>query len=246
MAAIEAYFDESYGDDGVLAVSGYAFTKRRRERFDAAWRRMLVSNGRNLPFFRMSSCVHHRAPFDRISRDECDVVAREAIALIGSYAAVGISLTINEDDYNAKHKKTTQQAYDLCLTLAMAYLRKWANEGNRQGRIAYYFEQGHKHQKRGHRLMTDALSTPLLRSAYRYESHEFAPKEKYGGCQAADMLAWHTYTPHKREKRGQPMRRDLKALLGSTLYLRKDLPSQEWAMITHDLMGYLGTNWPDV
>lgn len=246
MAALEAFFDESYGDDGVLAVSGYVFTKRRRERFDVAWRRMLERNGRKLPYFRMSSCAHHRDPFDRLPREECDVIQREAIALIGEYAAVGISLTIDEAEYNSRHNKKTQQAYDLCLTLAMAYLRLWANEGSRQGKFAYFFEQGHKHHKRGNLLMTDALKTPILRQVYRYESHELAPKEKYCGCQAADLLAWHTYSQHKREKRGLPMRQDLKALLGATLHLRKHLPADEWALITHDLRGVLGTQWPEV
>jgi hypothetical protein len=79
---LEAYFDESGTHDNspIMCIAGYLFDKENCQALDLAWKTVLDEY--ELPYFHMVDCAHHSFPFDRLTKDECDKVARKMIALI--------------------------------------------------------------------------------------------------------------------------------------------------------------------
>ena len=127
MAVIEAYFDESYADSGEpLCVAGYGFRKTKARALDKNWKRLLKKY--DLPFFRMSACAHHNPPFDRLTKEQCEDVARAAIELIRKYADRGFAVTVDEKDFEARVPPEGLAvhggAYEFCVWNCLMGVRK--------------------------------------------------------------------------------------------------------------------------
>lgn len=215
VAMVEAYFDESESDDTstFLSVSGYIFEKERCLSLDADWKRILDKY--ELPFFRMSACAHNAPPFDKLSPGQCDDAARLCIKTIKENMAYGCSASVRQKDYAEwmPKKNTVGTAYVWCCWMSLAGVRKWAENTGFDGRVAYFFEAGHKHQRQANGVMNRIFKDERFRSQYRYGSHAFVPKETNRPVQAADILAWHHVQDYKRYISGRPRRKDLDELL---------------------------------
>jgi hypothetical protein len=214
-AIIEAYFDESSSEDDhtLLAVSGYIFDKDRCLSLDAAWQKMLENYG--LPYFRMSACAHGNSPFDKLSAPQRDEAARRALAIIKEHMLFGFSSSVREKDYTAwmPPRNTVGSAYVWCCWNSLIGVRIWAEKNRFGGRIAYFFEAGHKHQTEANGVMNRIFNDADFRQRYRYASHAFVPKEYNRPVQTADILAWHHVQDFRRYLDGRPRRRDFEALL---------------------------------
>ena len=196
---IEAYFDESYGKGGVLCVAGYAFTKMHCGELDRAWRNMLKRY--DLPFFRMSACAHGRKPFDKLTRDQCIAVEKEAIGLIKRYAACGFAVTVDPTDFDqvARRGGLVAEAYELVVWIAILTVRTWMEDSGRVGSVAYFFEAGHEFQSKANGMMDKAFKDERLRKICMYRSHTFMDKRDSRPAQSADLLAWRWFTDKKRK-----------------------------------------------
>ena len=220
MAVIEAYFDESY-DDTLLCLAGYIFTKTNAKALEKKWRALLRRN-KDLPYFRMSACAHGNYPFDRLTPPERDQVAREAIALIREHAAFGIAITVDEHEFNRRvpdvGKDVHGEAYEFAAWNCLMGVSNWLEITGRKGRVGYFFEAGHKHQARAHRLMDYLFQASEHRDQYQYGGHGFVPKESSCAIQAADLLAWQFFQHRKRVDAKKPQRKDFEALVKGKTY----------------------------
>jgi hypothetical protein len=213
---LEAYFDESGSDDGspVLSVAGYLFEKSKCQEFDLAWKEVLDRYG--LPFFHMVDCAHGNKPFDKLSKAECSAVEREMIELIRSHSLLGFATSVVESDYNEifPDHKPYGDAYTYCCWTCLACVHGWIGANIFDGKVAYFFEAGHKSAAQANAIMNLIFKTEHLRHEYRYAAHAFVDKKRIRPVQGADLLAWLHFTHVKNllnPKR--PIRADFRALV---------------------------------
>lgn len=217
VAFLECYFDESGSHEGspVLCVAGYLFDRERCKELDTAWAKVLERF--SLPYFRMSACAHNQEPFDHLSRQECIDAERAMIGLINEHALLGVSVAINERDYNTwfdGHLSPAGDAYSFCCWQVLAGIQNWIYKNNFDGEIAYFYEAGHTSQPQANALMNRIFNNTSLRKRYRYAAHAFVDKQKVRPVQAADILAWLQATQVKRWlKDDSRMRADFQALV---------------------------------
>ena len=103
--------------------------------------------------------------------------------------------------------------YTFACTQVIHGIKKWANETNYHGDVAYFFETGARGRGFVVEVLDDIVSYPDLKAGFRHESHTFIEKEQASPLQCADMLSWHWYTHNKRREGKKPMRLDFKELI---------------------------------
>lgn len=220
VAFLEAYFDESGSHDGSpgLSVAGYLFDKESCQLLDAEWKAVLDKF--NLPYFHMVDCAHGNYPFDSLSKEEridCEI---HLIHIIRKRMIKGMVCTVNTNEYNKwPVRDIVGDAYTYCCWQILAGVRKWMDENNFNGYVAYFFEAGHVHQQQADRVMTKVFSNPILRERYRYAAHSFVRKALVRPVQAPDILAWlHFNLLSKIQKGINRPRKDLVALVEGKNY----------------------------
>ena len=244
---IEAYFDESETQDDadVLAVSGFIFDNDNCLKLDDEWNQILTEFGESkekpLPYFRMSSCAHHNSPFEHLSRPECDRAARSCISVIKKYMTYGLSASASQAQFGkwcaegAIREDITTAAYVWCCWMSLVGVRAWADRVKFNGKIAYFFEAGHRHQTSANAVMNYIFKQSNFRDNYRYGTHAFVPKESNRPVQTADILAWHHTQNVKRMMDGRPRRKDFEEILRGQedqyriIHARKELFDGEFA-----------------
>jgi hypothetical protein len=103
---------------------------------DRKWRKVLSDY--NLPYFHTADCAHGTPPFDHLTAEERDAVARKMIALIGAHAGMGVGITVNEHEYGMLMVRHPMfgDAYSFCarhcFSATRAYIEDHGllNEGN--------------------------------------------------------------------------------------------------------------------
>jgi hypothetical protein len=90
--------------------------------------------------------------------------------------------------------------------------RRWADNTNFDGDIAYFFEAGHASQSEANQIMEDIFEIEELRNAYRYGGHAFLPKPKAALLQTGDIIAW-LWRKHLADAGKRKMRQDLASIL---------------------------------
>lgn len=229
VAVLEAYFDESF-DRSLLCVAGYVFAKTKAKALNREWGHMLRENG--LPYFRMSACAHGNEPFDGLSKPQRDFVARTVIKLIGKYASVGVAITVDQEEYEkvVPLQSSLGGPYEFCVWSCLMGVRAWMDQTNKTtGKVGYFFEAGHAHQKSAHKLMDQLFNEPELRERYRYAAHGFVDKVVSRPSQAADMFAYQWFKDRKRAAKGLGHRRDCEALIHSTWHIAKHIDARQHA-----------------
>jgi uncharacterized protein DUF3800 len=203
-----AYFDESGTDEESewIVLAGYMFDDKQFVELDAKWKSMLDSHrdsdGKTLPFFHMSSCAHNQKVFKRFTRDQCDIIAREAIGLIVDHMSYGFAVSIEKRfAHLIPTGNLTFSAYSFACWQCLMAIRKWADTENYRGDVLYFFEQGHDSEHEADKLMIDIFKQTELQSVYRSSGHGFYDKRKVRPLQCADILAWQWLTHSKRMKR---------------------------------------------
>lgn len=211
MSLLEAYIDESGSHEGssVLCVAGYLYTKDNRLKLDKEWG--IALQRFNLPYFHMVDCAHGNLPFDKLSKTNRTAVAKEMIELIKKYMLYGFSVTINETQYDLWRKDKYQlfgSAYTFCCWMMLIAVESWAEKHAYGGKIAYYFEAGHKHQSEANKVLTETVDLP----EFRYASHNFVEKKFNGAIQSADLLAWQA-AKFRKDYLVRPPRQDFFSLV---------------------------------
>jgi hypothetical protein len=107
-------------------------------------------------------------------------------------------------------KNTVGSAYVWCCWNSLIGVRLWAERTGFDGKIAYIFEAGHKHQTEANGVMNRIFNDADFKGRYRYASHAFVPKEDNRPVQTADVLAWHHVQDYRRYIERKPRRKDLR------------------------------------
>lgn len=208
--------DESGTHDGSpgMCVAGYIFRKDAALAFNEELAAVLQFH--RLPFFHMVDCAHGAEHFAGRAKDECIEVEKKVIALVKKHSERGFAAGIIEAEYNqtSLEEKHGLTAYAFCWRYCLDLIRAWADAEATKDDIAYFMEAGHRDQSVVEKFFRDLASKPKARRRFRYVAHTFADKEKVLPLQAADLLAWQTFTFIRRGLGGNGVRRaDLDALV---------------------------------
>lgn len=213
VALTEVYVDESYDDERptVLCIAGYVFRRRKALEFSKSWGGFLERNG--LPYFHMSECAHGTGVFEG---KDCDTIARKLIKQTRDKTEYGFAISINVEDFNelVGPQEGIQSAYAFLLLGCMHQVLRWKRQSNIVGPTAFFFEQGHAHQKDANAFINWIVEHNLYRSMMEYSGHAFVPKATTG-LHPADNLAWHWRLESRRrlDPNRIKMRKDFLALL---------------------------------
>ena len=141
------------------------------------------------------------------------------VGIIKRRMSIGVAVSISETDFGAVPAPLEWGKggpYVLCVMQAMTGVVAWAEHHGYQGKVAYFFENGHKHQNLTNRAVAQFSATKVGTRDLRYHSHSFAGKLDVRPLQAADLLAYEWYKELKRLSDPtchRPMRRSLESLL---------------------------------
>lgn len=215
LAWVEAYFDESIAHVGapILCVAGYLIGSEDAKRLSAEWTRALAKRG--LPYFRMSACAHGNKPFDRLSRDDRVALGRSMIECIKRRTILGLAVSVNLADFERlmPQHPLIGTPYTFCAQVIIGGVANWIREQRYEGKVAYFFEAGHASGPEADGLMRKIFHDPELKLSCRYGGHSFVEKIEAPPVQAADLLAWQSYTDLRHQSENRPRRKDFESLL---------------------------------
>ena len=215
----QAFFDESGSHDGspILCVAGYVFRKNEAIKLGHEWRKVL--RWKKLPYFHMVDCAHGNGPFANLTKDERISVQTKLIEVIKRYAIQGIAITVNPVEYERCAKRLPYKrglydnAYAFCAQVIMTGVSVFIERNPRIGKMAYFFEAGHRSAPQADEIMRTMFAQPAIKQQFRYTAHVFVEKQDSPQIQAADLLAWQWYTDRRHESEGRPRRKDCASLL---------------------------------
>jgi len=212
---VEAYFDESGSHDGapVLCVAGYIFKKSEAIKLRREWRKVL--RWKELPYFRMSECAHGNGPFANLTKPERVEVETKLIEIIKARSIQGLAVTVNSKEFlelMPRHN-LIGGPYTFSAHAILGGIYNWLQCNPRVGRMAYFFEAGHKNEREANAIMKLLFEQPKLKEAYKFGRYGFVDKEGTPAVQAADLLAWQWYTDKRHQLEGRPRRMDCVSLL---------------------------------
>jgi hypothetical protein len=240
---VQSYFDESW-DEEIICVAGYIFKSGKARKFDTEWRRMLTRY--RLPYFRMSACNQGTEPFDKLSKDQCVAVQKEAIALVGDFASFGAAVTVDQSAFNKiiTNKGFVRTPYEFCVWMVLTAVQVWIEDHNEARKAAYFFEAGHAHQGMANTLMDNMFKNQSMKDAYRYKAHVFVDKKESRPTQAADILAWQWFKDLTRRKNGIfKSRADCEALLKGTPHRAVHAGKETFEMAIRWMNERAGGSW---
>lgn len=210
----EAYFDESGSHDGspVLCVAGYIVEKDSSVKLDDEWASTLERY--RLPFFRMSACAHGTEPFHLLTKAQRVEVEKELIAIIRKHVSFGVAVTLEPQTFDEVMPNCAEvgSPYTFCAHNCLVAVKDWADRQSYLGKVAYFFESGHRSATEANKIMNRLVQIPGAAERHRYGSHTFALKQNVRPLQAADFLAWQCFTNHEHMRYGKPPRKDFVAL----------------------------------
>jgi hypothetical protein len=194
-------------------MGGYVFEKERAKQLDLAWKDML--DRYDLPYFHMVDCAHGNKLFKKLGSEKCDAVAREVISLLREHVLFGFATAVVEREYEELFPPPSPfgSAYTYCCWTALSVIHEWILRNQFNGKVAYFFEAGHKSEGEADAIMTKIFKNRDLKKGYRYSAHAFISKKNHRLIQTADVLAWHHATDVKKLLTNKPRRKDFAALI---------------------------------
>jgi hypothetical protein len=207
VVVLQAYFDESERPDGVFCVAGYAFTAPQARKFCTEWQDMFGNFGG----LHMKDLVHGRGAFERLTRNQQNIMLQGAIDVINRTVTAGVAVSCRVQEFNAlspKFIKGFKAPYSVCCHWVMNGLKLALEKLKIDDPIAYIFEAGHPHEAEAIYFIGRFAIVPEIRALYRYHSHSFIPKNDAIPLQAADLLAWEwaKYQDETRDKKKRDIR----------------------------------------
>ena len=220
---IEAYLDESgtHGGSPITCVAGYLFESEQSLRLEREWKSALGDFG--IGHFHMADCAGGGGDFRGRSVSDRDALCRKLIGIIQRRALLGIVASVDPREYAKVAERTLVErggAYMMSLLWCVQGVGQWAASREYRGRIAYFFEAGHRLQSHASSAMMRVKTNPGLERRLCYASHAFIDKNEACAIQAADLLAWQWYKDAigNQSQPRRPRRLDLRSLLESPHY----------------------------
>ncbi len=213
---LQALFDESLRENGVLSVGGFAFVPRQLKEFNKEWV-ALFPHGCH-----MKELSQRRGRFKAITQEQSNALLVSAIKIINHRSSFGVCASVDMDEMQRVMPawiKGLEHPYPILCHMAMTSLGLLMEDRGGGYSIDYVFEAGHFKQKAADFWMRYAIVVPELSRSFCYRSHRFAANSAEPGLQAADILAWEwakymdeTVGRRNAGEKHRPMRRSLIAL----------------------------------
>jgi hypothetical protein len=192
------YIDESDSHAGAstLCIAGFLFETDRAELLDAEWRQVLEREG--MPYMRMSQFTKGgQKPYEHLSRARRIEIQKELIAIIRRHRSFSFLCGIDERMFDhvlgecfpsAPYYERPISAYAWSLVDCQRLVRMWALDHRFDGKIAYFFEAGHKNQGEANSIWNSVFSTDERRRILHYGSHSFIGKQDAGGKDSVNRV----------------------------------------------------------
>lgn len=217
MVLSEVYFDESGTHDGspLMTMAGYLFKKEQAQLFSRDWKRCLKRLG--LRAAHMTDCATGNGDYASMSLEQRILSEKLLIENIKRRSVLGFSIALDPQLYEEVMGPfaNAMSAYSHLLMVAVAAVRLWSANNRFDGRIAYFFESGHRNASEANQYMNMIADYgPEAIDFMYYQAHAFLDKRNALPLQAADMLAWlhRNHLMKVREGRMKP-RADFLALV---------------------------------
>lgn len=215
MSFAECYLDETQtdGECPVFAIAGALFTKDAAIAVDAPWRGMLAKWG--LPFFHMAECNAHKGTFAHLTKNDCDLAAREAITIACDAVSAFVYVTVEIGVLDAERRVLQHLGgpYEWCAISIPPSIANWCAKNPQIEAVHFFFEDGALGQANARYRVSELLSVNEFRSECRFAGMTWIDKKSSAAIQIADMAAWHCGKDAKRSFAGQSRRRDFDALI---------------------------------
>lgn len=217
VAFSHVYIDESGTHDGspVLTMSGYLFRSEQAKRFGRDWQKELDRLG--LPCAHMTDCATGNGDYAGFTVEKRLESEIKLIEHIKRRSVFGFSVSLQPERYAEILAGETEapSPYTFALMGCLSVVRRWVERTDYTGKIAYFFEAGHRHQKEANGYLNDVVTkNELAAERFAYVAHSFVDKRAAPPLQAADMLAWQTHHYHARWLKGHvEARKDFLALI---------------------------------
>jgi hypothetical protein len=219
---MEAYFDESGTHQGspVICVAGYLLTAEQALRLDLEWAELMSDFG--LTHFHAHDCARKINEFEGIDDKRRKDLLVRLVGIIKRRVNIGIVVSLSETNFGQIDTPVhwdKGDPYILCVFQAIAAVSAWADKHSYEGKVSYFFEAGHRHEKLTSLAIQQFTSGSIGYNGLRYHSHTFAGKCDLRPLQAADLLAYEWYKELKRIHEPAP-RRAMRGALASLLEKR--------------------------
>jgi hypothetical protein len=207
---LTAYFDESGTSQNnlVAGVAGYIGSSFQWEKFNIAWKKMLLDFGLS-EFHRTDIESKHLHTPGWTTEDRTKVV-RKAHAIIKDHTYIGVGNAVIKQDFAdlfpQSLKKFFRGPYGFCAFCCVARTKNWHDKLKSVSNINWVFEAGADGAGEFNTLMKAIHADPVLREEYKVGSWSFAVKEVLP-LQAADTIAYELFKfvqGQMVENRGKP------------------------------------------
>jgi hypothetical protein len=177
---------------------------------DAEWAAVLEAH--RIPYFHMVDCAHGTGVFAGMAVEERSEIVKKLITLIKKYTLEGFANFMSADAYETS--ADALDVYSQCTSSCVTALQLFLKTSRVDGKIAYFFESGHKNKGKAYNHIARILKRPD-------DSLTFAAKEDVRLLQAADLLAWQCtkyakdwlYPKRRNEPVKREPRKDFKSLM---------------------------------
>lgn len=156
---LQAYFDESERQNGLLCVAGFAFTPHQAIKLTREFRAGFGEFGG----FHMKELLHKAKGYRKISDNLRDTLLKRAVEIVKKRFSYGVAVKVNSDEFKAQSPRWMRgfgQAYPFLCHMAMVALVKVSHDHGDTSPIKYIFEDGHPHQAEAHDFVKTAAGCP--------------------------------------------------------------------------------------
>jgi len=224
---LEAYFDASKRDGGILCVAGFAYGIDRAK---TAMRALRTTWGEKQ--FHMTDLHSRPERHYGFTKAEAHDIFERTVQIPIANASFGIAVSCRLDEIQRLAPTQAdpgsrdilsgfRTGYALCCHAAMAALGDLAGPGTS---IAYFLEHGDEHQGEAREFIRLMTSHPIAaKFIYKMSSHKVLTKADCRLFELSDMLAWEWAKHVERTAASMPIRPSLQAILGDDLAKKGEL-----------------------
>jgi hypothetical protein len=145
-------------------VAGYLFEVERCRKFDKDLAAVLSAIG--VKVLHAADRAARRKEFKGKSREQCDAVLKDAVALVKKHASFGVAVMVSEAEFDrlapAGWRRAAGGPYTACVQVCMAAVGKWVRSNAPSERVAYFFEKGHTSEGEANRYLKRLEKDPVL------------------------------------------------------------------------------------
>ena len=186
---LKAYFDDSGTHSGstVIAVGGFVAQAEEWDVFDRDWAEMLAIA--QIGWFHMSACGSQHGEFTGWSRERCDALIKNAIAILKKHPLHGFAAGMLAN--NKKHTIPIG-AFDMCLGQCISALLHRVDQLGERVEIFMEDHPGRKKHLLDYLRFRGEFGRHLPRGRLVEEVYSVSNR-KHRPLQAADLLAYEMY-----------------------------------------------------